>query len=1092
MNKSRHILLRWLLGSLLVVAVLTVAAGIALYRGLELGPVSIGSIQIERAFLQLDRKLTLDVSGVRIPVRDDTEPAAKLDPANVQKMLRAVDYLQLLFSAIDIRDIEVGKLSVNFRYREEGAGHLDASGPGMDISLGLDKDGDDLLVTIKHVRLQNQGLDLSGDVNIDTQRRELRAQLHAVIADTLPISLQLQADREQLSFQGRGEAPITDLAPIVALFKLGPTIDPWIVDYLGASEIILKGVSGTLPYKDPAQILQTLRAEALVKDTEYTFAPGLEPVLAAQTRVVFTQGILHIYPDDATFYGQDTGDTYVDIDFNNGQAIVMVYVRTRAQASGGIITLLEYYGIPFPYHQVSGLTDADLDLRIDLGTVEIEADGRFIAKDSKFKIGEQHFDVAHLDLGLKTTAISFNRLDVAMPGLLSGSVTGQLDVSSGQGELDIALEHFRWQQENSDLALKASPDKPLRLKYHFRPDDDSIEVAASNWQFADMPIELAAFTTPFDAGTFSGSLKNVDIAINPWLSARVSGQYQGQSPYADLKIRVHKLKGENLRLEQRSIDLAVKIDSGVRVSTRKLLHLSLDGIGINLQPLRVSYQDNVFKIEKSAFEVDPGTTAGLQGYYNLASHGGRMLLHDLKLMGRDGKPLFLANRSIYLNLSREKGAMNISMPRIGLSFSHRNSGSWSLDIDNFSHLYTHSPLMQQLKLSKGELHVFSATGGTPYQIAARINAPYGLLMDRNHKPISDYRISGHYDGRGIKLNVNKKLQLEWRGAAISIVSQDIGYSLPALLDIIEDVSALEPDEPDATSAQTASAVAKSESMSGPKPEPEPASAKNAGLTLNMHARNSAIAIGEERHIPVDSLIAHYGDGKTWAQFHYGKGTATLEYADDTLYFAGEELDVAVLSDLLTLADFEGGTVEFNLNGPLDNLHVVFRIKNTVIKDYKSLNNMLAFINTLPGLLTFNPPNYSSEGLPVREALAELKYRDGVIELLSLWIDSDELDLKGTGTIDLKNETTDMTFNMVSGAKKSIQRIPLLGFILSGDNKNPTLTLKVKGDMYDPEISNTAAMDIVTYPWQLIKRTILLPDHIAKQITKHGEPDAATP
>ena len=121
-----------------------------------------------------------------------------------------------------------------------------------------------------------------------------------------------------------------------------------------------------------------------------------------------------------------------------------------------------------------------------------------------------------------------------------------------------------------------------------------------------------------------------------------------------------------------------------------------------------------------------------------------------------------------------------------------------------------------------------------------------------------------------------------------------------------------------------------------------------------------------------------------------------------------------------------------------------------------------------------------------------KYRDGVIELLSLWIDSDELDLKGTGIIDLNNETTDMTFNLISGAKKSIQRIPLLGFILSGDEKNPTLSLHAGGDMHDPEISNTAAKEIVTYPWQLIKRTILLPVHIADQLTEPDVPATATP
>ena len=42
-----------------------------------------------------------------------------------------------------------------------------------------------------------------------------------------------------------------------------------------------------------------------------------------------------------------------------------------------VIDLLEHYEIPFPYEQVSGLTDVDLVLTIDLATVTISAVGRF-------------------------------------------------------------------------------------------------------------------------------------------------------------------------------------------------------------------------------------------------------------------------------------------------------------------------------------------------------------------------------------------------------------------------------------------------------------------------------------------------------------------------------------------------------------------------------------------------------------------------------------------------------------------------------------------------------------------------------------------
>ena len=39
---------------------------------------------------------------------------------------------------------------------------------------------------------------------------------------------------------------------------------------------------------------------------------------------------------------------------------------------GGILTLLDHYGIPFPYEQKSGLTDTDLTLVIDLAEITIK------------------------------------------------------------------------------------------------------------------------------------------------------------------------------------------------------------------------------------------------------------------------------------------------------------------------------------------------------------------------------------------------------------------------------------------------------------------------------------------------------------------------------------------------------------------------------------------------------------------------------------------------------------------------------------------------------------------------------------------------
>ncbi len=1080
MNWPRGLALKFLLGSALAMLALIVLLAVLLLRGIDIDQINLANFQLEKLHLQLDGKLQLDVGGAQIlsaggDGEDTSKPGDLFDPAVFKQALTGMKYLKKLFGSVDIRNITVDDVTAQFRYREDGAGKLALQGPGADVLILLDSDSENLLLDIEHLRLDEQGLELSGDVNIDTAAVLLEAQLDVLLADTLALDIRLQADEEQLGFEGASGAPITDIEPVVRLLKLGPTIDPWIIDYLSARQIQLKNFRGTVPYDEPEQLLQSLNAEALIDDARYTFAEGLEPVLAAQTRLVFERGVLRIEPREATFYGQDTGDTYVELDFNDDQTILSLYLRTRAQASGGIITLLQHYGIPFPVQQTRGLTDVDLTLRIDLDTGDVAADGRFSAGETVLGVGGQQLDVAGLDIALEKKTLVFEQLDVALGSLISAGITGEFDLDKGEGDLVIAVDKFHWQNPESQLVLLANTAQPLRLSYHFSDEGDSIDVPPSNWRHRDLSIAVGAFSTPFDPDSLSGSLENVSVAIEPGLGARISGRYQAQLPYARLNIAVDSLETDRLTLTQAAnTDIALEVGSKITAASTAPIHLSLDGTAIKVQPTRLQYGNNELLIQKSGFEIAQGTTAGLQGRINFATGKGALQLHELVLRDKAGTTIFDAERSISLSIARKVGRLTIGIPQLGAIFSRSGNGSWSADIDDFSRLYTLSPLMQQLQITRGELHVSSATGGTPYEIRGQLRFPLGLLMGPDHRRIQDYRFSGSYEEGQGHLTINRKVQLKW-GDKIDIETVDVGFSVAAMTDIF-----------DALNSPGAAGKAP------PAIKKRRATAPGNEMTVDLYARNSFIALDDIRRTPVDEFFASYKNGRASAKFYYGAGISALDYADGRVSFAGKGLDISVLTNFVTLADFEGGTVEFRADGDLDELRAAVRIQNTIIKDYKTLNNMLAFINTLPGLLTFNPPDYHRRGLPAREAYLEAVYRHGVVDLKSMVIDSSELDIRGIGIMDLNKNTTDMTFNLISGLRKSVGRIPVIGFLLVGDEKQPTITLKVSGDLQNPTVSNSAAQDLVNYPWQLIQNTISLPGHISTQLQSGPQANKKAP
>ena len=1094
MARAKVFFVRLTLAILLLLVLAMAVLVLGLLRGVNINSLALGPVKVERLSAHLDGKLSLDIARLTI-VRDksaspSTTPPS-IDPTLVRDLLRGIHLLAKIFKYIDIEQIEAGTLSGNFRYRENDAGHVNVHSPQVDIALDLSLDGDQLLVEVDKLEAPKFGLQFTGQVRVNPAGQQLQAALEGVVGDALPVQLTLEADSKQLTFSGKGLAPVTSIATIVDSFSLGPVITPWIVDYLRAGEYNLRELSGTLPYSDPAQILQTLRAVAHVEDVAYTFDQALEPVLASEAEIVFEKGFLHIYPKETTFYGQDGGSSYVDIDFNRRPIAVLVYVRTRAQLSAGINSVLAHYHIPLPFEQTAGLTDTDLTLTIDLKPVAVHTVGHFVTADSVMQMGEQSIQIAALDIGLQDSSISFNQLELALDrSRLGVGVSGKLDVAAHRGDLEITVDQFAWPLGKQAMVLQQTPGQPPLVYYHMRPQGDSIDIPATRWRYADLAIGVDELTTPFELATLSGDLAETRVTVDGSLRARVdvSGHYSARSPYADLRIALQALDVAGLQLERAPATLVLKVGGGVTLSTSTALNLSLKGLPLKLQPSRLHYASGVMHIQESGLSMSPGLNTRLHGEVNIARGAGQFVLQDAIITDKSGAPIFTADQKLSLRMSRQEGGTQLASPELALDFSYLANKSWTLNCTDIAPLYRQSPLLQRLGLDGGEVHLASPTGSTPYQLNAKLHDVFPILVQGNI-PIHDYQVSGSFSGKKSQLTINEHLQVEL-AETLEINNTALGFNMPALAALAKQQSAATP-----AGGQKHQAAARSPAGSGQKPDQlkKPDQVSSGGLRLRLNASDSFLWLDKKRRAEFSRLTLHYAGGKVRADLQHHSGLATLEWAGGQLQLLGQGFDHTFFGDIITFASFEQGHMDFRVSGSPRDLNAAIRIKNTVIHDYKHLNNMLAFIDTVPALLTFQVPHYDSSGFPVKEVYVKVHYQDGEVDLESLHLNSDELVLNGSGVINLTDSTTDMTFNMATGVKKSIQRIPLLGYILAGDENRPTITLKVEGDLHDPEVSQTAFKEVVTYPFKILKRTVLLPDHMVKNVQgRRQKPAQSTP
>ena len=75
----------------------------------------------------------------------------------------------------------------------------------------------------------------------------------------------------------------------------------------------------------------------------------------------------------------------------------------------------------------------------------------------------------------------------------------------------------------------------------------------------------------------------------------------------------------------------------------------------------------------------------------------------------------------------------------------------------------------------------------------------------------------------------------------------------------------------------------------------------------------------------------------------------------------------------------------------------------------------------------------------------------------------------------------MDLNLITRAKKNINKIPLIGYILAGKDKRPSITVKVSGDLSNPDIKKSVFKEVVTQPFSMAYRTLALPGYLVSHM-----------
>lgn len=1032
-----------------------VSGYLVLRNGIHVNRLGVEGVALEGVDLQWRGGLDINVDRVQI---DDQEEAEweKLSEPRLRRGFTLARFLGKIVSSLTIRSVQYGDYTVQIHSRDNEPLALTLNSKDLRLKATVNHENDKVRIKLEELFSSRFNTTAEGSFLLNTETLQGRGRIVANLAGCLPVQFSLSTDMKGISFQGKEHGAIKEIKPFVDLFGLDHALQQWITEYLSGSRYHLESVSGTFPWHNPAALLHSLAASIRVDNCSYTFAPGLAPIKTDFTNVRFANGVLTITPHDSTFHGQSGGTSWLDINFNDPEKILLVaYIQTKARVNKDILGLLEYYDIHLPFLQTDGKTEADLKLEINLNNEDVKLSGLLELGKSEIAYEGHRYRSQGGTIEIRGENIILREVDLALNNLFKADVGGSIRTNATWADLAIKLKHFDLHVKDTDLALD-QPDDPLLITYHLRPENSTLSIASSRWILGNTKLQLDSITTPFNVQEFSGKLPPVPITVPSWGQFTVQGDFNGRKQQADMRVTLRKLQTSTLTLIGKPLQLEINYNRQLHINSPNQSNYRLAGRDLTLSPFELWYTGPRLRLAGGQVRYGGFVDTLISGDYDLERREGSFHLADLNLSSKGNYPLLRVDKEMELKLEMDPGGARFYLDQLGLSLNFGKEGRREYVLNDLSKLLPFSELLQRLKVSGGMVQMVREAPSSPLQFQGEVSSDYAFLV-RGDQPHSDYTFNGAANEQGVDAVIDGDLHVLYDDT-LTVNAEGLGFNVP-------DINRLLSEKPDAERTD-----------------------QTEGMTVTLEAENGFLFFRKNNRILADTMTFTSKGDKRRLAIRHGEGELHMDMTGDNFTLRGQKLDDRFMSALFAAANFEGGSLSIVAEGTLDKFSAILHTDSILLKDYAMLNNILAVMNTVPALMTFSLPQYHRSGWPVDSTLFWFDYSNGIATVRSLQINSSEMDMLGVGTIDLFRQQLDLNVNLISRAGRNVSRIPVLGYILAGEETSPTLSFHVTGDLLDPNVEHTGFREIMTQPFEMIYRTMATPFRWAEDLIEHDWTD----
>lgn len=1030
-SKSRFIIFT----ALSFIALLLFASFIALQNGFFIDNLSFKNVKIEKLYIKYNEKISLNIQ--ELSINDSDEQSEKTHYNEILKDIG--NYLGFFtwFEEIAVQNISFKDLkgALHYKNKEESVFILLSPSFELKSSFGLK----DTLLNIKidSLHAADKTFNIYGDLLFDTTDNfKTTAALNIEVGDNTKLTLHANGDKEKLFYKLESKSDIKNTREIVDLFDVDPDVKYWIYDAIVISSLSLETLEGWLEYKNLDKAYLNLYAKGVANDLTYTYDQKVDSVRTKSTDLEFKEGVLYIRPKNAYSYNFFLDKSWLKIDFSKQEELLTLYLLFKGKVNKELLSLLERYEIKLPFIQKSGEVDTNLTLDINLITLGVEALGDFYAKEAQIEYLGLDIDISDAHVHLNNYDVKVDDMRAKYSDMASALVDLDFNADLSEGKLSFNFD-FIESKENS-LAL-LNDKKPLAATYAISAKQDYLDIEKSQWQFKDKTFSIDSMHIPFDINSLEAKIPKTKIEFENLFLGYASGDISFKTKEANLAIDPKKLNYFRFNLKEAPSPLNLKyIQDRLTLFCTEPLLLEFGTKKAILDNLDLSFDRKNITVKNLFLNFNDFLTSNIDATYDFSQTKGKVKFFDVELP--QNSDLFDTDEDIELQIDNKNGTLLIIADKLNTKY-HQDENGWMLSFDSLEPLSKHSDILKKYSLTNGHGAIQKKTDMKNIDFFLSTNYKYKFLVADNGVQ-ENYIVHGaiEEDFKKTTLRINNSIDVTIEDE-IKVQAKDIGINLDEILNFIAD--------------KNSSKESKDETV------------------LTFDAKNSYIYLSENRRAISDSIHLKYANEDIHAKLLYKDAKATFKLHDDIFHLYGENFDDSFMEKLFSSSKFKGGSLEFYINGLTKEFSGVVYVKDTTIVDYKILNNILAFVNTVPSLVTFSLPGYSINGIETQNAYFNFKYKDEIYNINNLYLKSKEIEIAGTGEASIKNDTIAMDLNLKTALGSSFSKIPLIGQILMG-RQNISTTLTLDGKLSDPSVNTQITKDIAVMPFNIIKRTLMYP------------------